>query len=147
MDKLALGWREWVQLPELGIDWIKAKIDSGARTSALHADDIRVFGRGGRMMVAFIVHPRQRSLKPAVELSVPLLGERRIRSSNGETELRPVIETRIRAGAIDWPIEMTLTRRDCMGFRMLLGRQALRGHVVIDPGRSYLAPRPPRRKK
>lgn len=136
--KTAMGWREWVRLPDLGVRLVKAKIDTGARTSALHADDIRFTSRGGRRLVHFRIHPKQRSARGAVEATAPLVDLRRVRSSNGTTEVRPVIRTRVDVGGSEWVIELTLTRRDLMGFRMLLGRQALRGHAIVDPGRSFL---------
>lgn len=136
--KTVVGWREWLRLPELGVGLIKAKVDTGARTSALHAENIRFIRRGARRLVRFTVHPRQRSTKLAVEAVAPLIGERTVTSSSGESEIRPVIRTSVNLGGDEWPIEITLTRRDVMGFRMLLGREALRGHTIVDPGRSYL---------
>lgn len=135
---LQIGWREWVRLPDLGVNLIKAKVDTGARTSALHAEDVRFLVRAGRRMVRFTLHPKQRNRRTAVTATAPVVDERIVRSSNGEQELRPVIETTIDIGGHEWPIELTLTRRDVMGFRMLLGRQALRRQVIIDPGRSFL---------
>ena len=143
---LVVGWREWVRLPELGVDLIKAKVDTGATTSALHAEDVHIVRRGDRRVVHFTVHPRQRSKKIEVTASATLVEERSVTSSSGETEVRPVIETTVNVGGLVWPIEITLTRRDAMGFRMLLGRQALRGHAVVDPGRSYVTRRVVRKK-
>lgn len=145
-EKAVIGWREWLRLPQLGVDLIKAKVDTGARTSALHADDIRIVRRGGRRFVRFTVHPKQRSRRVAVEAIAPLVAERRVRSSSGDSEVRPVIVTRVNVGGDEWPIEISLTRRDVMGFRMLLGRQALRGHTVVDPGRSYVTRKVTRKK-
>jgi hypothetical protein len=139
-----LGWREWAGLPELGVQWIKAKLDTGARTSALHAFELERFQRDGTAMVRFEVHPRQRSRGGAVRVEQPVVDERWVRNSGGQRELRPVIETTVAIGERSWPIELTLTRRDEMGFRMLLGRQALRRRVLVDSGRSYRAGRPPR---
>ncbi|MDF1561835.1 MAG: RimK/LysX family protein [Deltaproteobacteria bacterium] len=136
--KVLIGWREWVELPSLGIERIKAKIDTGARTSALHADVVRTYHRAGRCFVTFRVHPTQRSLSPELEVHAEMIDERQVRSSSGKAELRPVILTTLQLGEERWPIEITLTRRDLMGFRMLLGRQALRRRVRIDPGRSFL---------
>ncbi len=137
-DKLLVGWREWLGLPDLGIDRIKVKLDTAARTSALHATVVRRFRRGGKRMVRFRVHPIQKSRKETVLATAPLIGERAVRSSNGMREIRPVILTTARLGSQVWPIEVTLTSRDEMGFRMLLGRQAMRGHLIVDPGRSFL---------
>jgi hypothetical protein len=136
-----LGWREWASLPELGVEAIKAKLDTGARTSALHAFDLERFDRDDTEMVRFQIHPHQRSAEGAVTVECPLVDERWVRNSGGQRELRPVIETTVRIGARAWPIELTLTRRDAMGFRMLLGRQALRKRALVDPGRSYRAGR------
>lgn len=138
--KLLLGWREWLALPELEIDAIKAKVDTGARTSALHADDIRIIRRGGEKRVRFRVAPLQSTR--AREVEAPFAGFRRVRSSSGALEERPVITTEVVVGEERWPIEITLTARDMMGFRMLLGRQALRRRARVDPDRSFLT-RPP----
>jgi hypothetical protein len=143
---VTVGWREWLRLPELGVEWIKAKVDTGARTSALHAENVRIVRRGGQRWVRFTVHPMQRSKRLRVEAVAKLVGKRRVTSSSGSQELRPVIVTRVHVGSEEWPIEITLTQRDVMGFRMLLGRQALRGHVVVDPGRSYLTRKAIRKK-
>lgn len=139
-----LGWREWVGLPELGVDAIKVKLDTGARTSSLHAFDIERFDRDGTPMARFEIHPRQRSGADAIQVEVEVVDERLVRDSGGRQELRPVIETEIQVGDETWPIELTLTRRDEMGFRMLLGRQALRKRAVVDPGSSFRAGRQPK---
>jgi hypothetical protein len=145
--KIVIGWREWLRLPELGVHRIKAKVDTGARTSALHAENVRYVRRRGERWVRFTVHPFQRTHAGAVEAAAPLVEERRVRSSSGVQELRPVVETLVVIGEREWPIELTLTRRDVMGFRMLLGRQALRRFAVVDPGRSFLTRKPIRKKK
>lgn len=142
-----LGWREWVRLPDLGEFRTKAKLDSGARTSCLHAFDLVRFEKDGEEWVQFEIHPLQRRAEPAVVVTAPVYDERRIRSSNGKVEQRPVIRTNLLVGGVHWPIEITLTRRDEMGYRMLLGREALRGRALIDTGRSYLSGRVPRKKK
>jgi len=134
-----LGWREWARLPDLGVDSIKVKLDTGARTSSLHAFDLRHFTRAGQPMVRFEVHPVQRSAEGAVEVEASVVDERWVRNSGGVRELRPVIETTVSIGGRAWPIELTLTRRDEMGFRMLLGRQALKRKALVDPGRSFRA--------
>lgn len=132
-----IGWREWVSLPELGIPGIKAKIDTGARTSALHAYRIRPVELHGRLWVEFFLHPIQRQKEPEVFCRAAVRDLRDITSSNAARETRYVIETRARFGPIERTIQLTLTNRDEMGFRMLLGREALRGVCLIDPKRSY----------
>jgi hypothetical protein len=141
VSPLTLGWREWVALPDLGVPWIKVKVDTGARSSALHAFDLERVRTSGEERVAFVVHPFQRDTSRTVRAEGRLIDERVVRNSGGGEELRPVIATQIELFGQRWPIELTLTRRDVMGFRMLLGRQALRGRALIDPGRSYLAGR------
>lgn len=136
-----LGWREWVRFPDLGIEHIKAKVDTGARTSALHAFDLREIERDGAAYAAFEIHPEQRRSRPSLPVELPIAGRRRVRDSGGRVEERPVVELLIELGGERWPIEVTLTRRDLMGFRMLLGRQAVRGRFVVDPGSSYKAGR------
>jgi hypothetical protein len=135
---IIVGWREFLSLPDLGVPRIKAKIDTGARTSVLHAENVRYVRKGGRRMVRFTVLPKQRTEAGAVDAIAPFIEERMVRSSNGESERRPVIQTTLRLRDDEWPIELTLTRRDVMGFRMLLGRAALRGRALIDPGHSFL---------
>lgn len=141
-----IGWREWVTLPDLGVTLVKAKIDTGARSSALHAFDVEVRRRGNAQHVFFSVHPLQRDDRSIVRCSAPLADERWVTSSNGKREMRPVIRTRV--GIVDaiLDIELTLTSRDEMGFRMLLGREAIRGRYLVDPGRSFLARRKPVKK-
>ncbi len=145
-DKLLIGWREWVALPELSIPHIKAKIDTGARTSALHAFELHEFQRDGQDWVRFRVHPLQRTSEPEIECEVPIIDRRTVTDSGGHQEVRIVIETPVRMGGTQWPIEMTLTARDDMKFRMLLGRTAMRGRLVVDPETSFLTGRPKRKK-
>ena len=137
-----IGWREWIALPGLGIDRIKVKIDTGARSASLHAYDIQRFRRKGVRMVRFRVHPIQRDFRTVVDAEAELIGERKVRSSTGIQTLRPVITTEMELMGRRRVIEVTLTRRDTMGFRMLLGRQAVQGHFLVDPARSYLAASP-----
>ncbi|MGF1596303.1 MAG: ATP-dependent zinc protease [Acidimicrobiales bacterium] len=136
--KTSIGWREWASLPELGVDAVKVKVDTGARTSALHAFRLRHHTVDGRPWVRFEIHPAQHRRHGLVVADAPVLCWRRVRSSNGEVQNRPVILTEIAIGDHHWPIEVTLTDRDEMGFRMLLGRAAVRRRFLVDPGRSYL---------
>ena len=137
-DLAVMGWREWLSLPELGIARIKAKVDTGARTSALHAFDLEPFDADGESWMRFRVHPIQRDRETTVTAQGRLVDEREVRSSSGKATLRPVVRTLVTLGEHRWPIELTLVRRDLMGFRMLLGRQAVRNRFLVDPGRSYL---------
>jgi hypothetical protein len=141
-----VGWREWLALPDLGVRAIKAKLDTGARTSSLHVFDISPFRRGGREWVRFSIHPLQRDTQRTVRTEAPVLEYRRVKSSSGQATLRPVVETTAILMGQEWPIEVTLANRDAMGFRMLLGRQAVRRRFWVDPGRSYYAGRPKRKK-
>lgn len=134
-----IGWREWVALPELGVDRIKAKVDTGARSSSLHAFEIERFRRKGVSMVRFTVHPVQRTSRGTVRAEAEVVDQRKVKTSSGVESLRWVIMPEVELMGQRWPIEITLTRRDAMGFRMLLGRQAIRGHFLVDPGRSFLA--------
>ena len=138
-----VGWREWIGLPELGIDWIKAKVDSGARSSCLHAYQIETFREAGKTFVRFCVHPVQRNRSKTVQAVAPLLEYRLVKSSTGHLTRRPVIVTKVQLLGRSYDVELTLASRDAMGFRMLLGRQAVRGSCVIDGGRSYLSGLPP----
>lgn len=133
-----IGWREWIVLPEIGITRIKAKIDTGARSSALHAFDIKTFEIDGKPMVKFKVNPKQRDTNLIVIAEAELIDKRNIRSSSGEAELRPVILTEVNLMNKKWTIELTLTNREFMGFRMLLGRQAVQKNFLINPSKSYL---------
>ncbi|MBE9127317.1 MULTISPECIES: ATP-dependent zinc protease [unclassified Coleofasciculus] len=135
---LIIGWRERITLPELGITDIKAKIDTGARSSALHAFDVETFQRNGKMIVRFKVHPYQRDTHRTVTAEAELLEQRQVRNSGGHSQLRPVIQTMVELNGRRWQIELTLTNRDVMGFRMLLGRQAVRKRFLVDAGRSFL---------
>jgi hypothetical protein len=135
---LIIGWREYLSLPKLGISNIKAKIDTGARSSALHAFEIEHFEEGETSKVRFKVHPQQRNSHLTVVAEAELLEQREVRNSGGQAQLRPVIRTIVELGGQQWPIELTLTNRDVMGFRMLLGREAVRRRFLVDAGHSYV---------
>lgn len=145
-EKMPVGWREWIALPGLGIGAIKVKIDTGARSSSLHAFDVETFERDGAAWVRFVVHPWQRDCTTTVRAEAPVHEFRHIRSSSGHLTHRPVILAEVELDGRRWPIELTLASRDEMGFRMLLGREAVRGRFVVDPGRSYMASQRPASK-
>ena len=131
---LKIGWREWVGLPDLGVGAIKAKIDTGARTSALHAYQIEPFRRGGALWLRFKLHPIQRSEASKVTCEARAIDERTVRNSGGGVERRYIVKTMLKLGEQAWSIELALANRDQMGFRMLLGRTALEGRALIEPG-------------
>ena len=133
-----IGWREWVMLPEFGITSIKAKIDTGARSSSIHAVNIEQFEVDGLSKVRFHIAPVQHDDGQRVQVEAKLLCQRSVTDSGGHREKRPVILAVVSLGGNPWPIELTLTNRDVMGFRMLLGRQAIRGRFLVDPGHSFL---------
>lgn len=142
---VVVGWREWVGLPEAMTPWIKAKIDTGARTSALHAFGIeRYTGADGAARVWFEVHPWQASAADARTVDLPVADLRAVRSSNGEVQERVVVMMPLRLAGRTVDAEVTLTHRDEMGFRMLVGRTALAQGFLVDPGASYLGGQPPR---
>lgn len=134
-----VGWREWVALPQLGIDEVKAKVDTGASTSSIHAIHIKRFQEDGRARVRFEVHPLQKRTDVTVSCVADIYDERFVTSSTGHREKRIVIRTPILVAGVEWPIELTLANRDTMGFRMLLGRSAMAGRMLVDPSASYLA--------
>ena len=141
-NKVSLGWREWIALPELDIKRIKAKVDTGARTSCLHTFRTEPYTQDGERRVRFWVHPVQNDMHQVVECDAKVLDERDVSDSGGHKELRLMVETTLVLGDQSWPIEMTLTNRDSMQFRMLLGRTAMAGRAVIHPEASYLAGEP-----
>jgi ribosomal protein S6--L-glutamate ligase len=135
MQKLApltVGWKEWISLPQLGLPAVKAKMDTGARTSSIHAEEMHSFTRDGIAYLRFVVHPLQRK-KLAVCCEAPLVDERSVKSSSGHREQRPVIRTSLSLGGREWVIDLNLTDRGSMGSRMLIGREAMQGYLIIDP--------------
>jgi len=135
--KTIIGWREWVGLPDLGVSLIKAKIDTGAKTSALHAFEPEVFQKGDERWVRFKVHPVQGSDEAAIPCAARVAGEREVTSSNGQKEMRLFITTRLRIGPYKIPVELSLTNRDELGFRVLIGRVVMKKRFLVDSGRSF----------
>lgn len=135
-----IGWRERVSLPDFGVSRIRAKIDTGAQTSSLHASRPRFTQQDDGEWITFELYPRRRSRRDSVRISAKVIEHRWVRSSNGQRELRPVIETKLHLGEEIWEAEFTLTDRNNMSYRMILGRLALRGRFTVDSGRSYLLP-------
>jgi hypothetical protein len=146
-DLLTLGWREWVGLPDLGIPQIKAKVDTGARTSAIHAFNLRPFLEDGVQRIEFHLHPRQRDVKTVLVCITDVIDQRMVMDSGGHKEERWVIGSRLTIGIHSWPIELTLTPRDDMRFRMLIGRHALKKRALVDPTSSYLLGKRIKKKK
>lgn len=145
-SKTVLGWREWLKLPELEIPKIKAKLDTGARTSALHVFMLEPYQENSIRRVRFGVHPLQQSTDIEIISDAAVFDRRRITDSGGHVEVRYVIQTIIEIGGIVFPAEMTLTNRTGMRFRMLLGRSAIQGRFLVDPAKSYITGRPLRKK-
>ena len=141
MKPLILGRREWVALPDLGLFAIKAKVDTGARTSALHAEQIETIGSASAPRARFLVRPLLEEPELAIWCEADLLGERDVTSWSGERECRCIISSSLRVGGRSWPIELGLTNRDGLAHRMLLGRQAIQPGTLVDPARSFLLPK------
>lgn len=141
-EHTVVGWREWVRLPSVGVDWIKAKVDTGARTSSLHAFDLMVLDDGAR--VRFAIHPWQRGSRDEAVVELPVHDVRSVRSSSGHAEDRYVVRLPLVLGGRSVDAEVTLTGRDEMGFRMLIGREALVQGFLVDPALSYAGGRPER---
>lgn len=143
-SSIVAGWREWVSLPGAGVPWIKAKLDTGARSSSVHAYDVTLTGEGPSERVRFRLQPWQESREDAVVVECPIHDRRHVRSSSGHVEERIVVIMRIALLGREIETEMTLSNRDEMGFRMLIGRQALRQGFLVDPAKSFLGGRAPR---
>ena len=142
MKRQIIGWREWLALPELGIARIKAKIDTGARTSALHTFSIEAMTVSGRSKVRFGIHPFQNRTDMEKYCTADVVDERWVTDSGGHKEKRLVIVTTVQFGPESWPIEITLTNRETMRFRMLLGRAAMKRRFTVNPDKSYLLSTP-----
>nr|WP_319532630.1 30S ribosomal protein S6--L-glutamate ligase [uncultured Cohaesibacter sp.] len=140
-DVFSLGWEEWISLPDLGLPALKVKVDTGARTSSLHAAAIEPFGSEDAPQVRFLLHPDPDNPNLEIVCSAPVKDRRNVTSSNGESELRYVIETAIRIGERSWPIELTLANRENMAYRMLLGRTAITDDMIVDPNSGFLQPK------
>mgnify|MGYP002623326450 CR=1 FL=1 len=142
-----IGWREWVSLPELGVEAIQAKVDTGADSSSLHAFNQERFQRDGVEWIRFEIHPKKRARKPVIECEAPVVMERKVRNPGGRSELRPVISTAVVVNGVQIRALINLTERDEMTFRMLIGRRTMRGKFVVNPGRSYLGAKPEPKKQ
>lgn len=137
-QKKIIGSEEWIRIPELNIPAVKARIDSGAKTSTLHAYNMQTFEDNGKEYVRFDVHPVQHNRRISVRCKAELVGRRVIKSSSGDRQRRYVIKTPITLGGETWDIEVTLTNRDNMGYRMLIGREAMRGRYIVDPEQKFI---------
>ena len=136
-QRAVIGWREWAAFPDLGVERINAKIDTGAKSSAIHALKVREIDIDGEAHAAFFLHPLQGRGKPQIACCEPIVDRRVIRSSNGQEEARLVIRTRLAMGDRVWKIELTLADRDAMGYRLLIGRDALGRKYLVNPAASY----------
>ena len=138
-DPIIIGWREWLSLPQLGLNRIKAKVDTGARTSAIHAFSVEEFEQEQQLWVRFGVHPNQGDTDTIKWCEAIVIDQRNVTDSGGHTEKRYVIQTEVSLGNQQWPIEVTLTNRDNMMFRMLLGRTAMTaGNLIVNPAMSFM---------
>ena len=142
-----IGWREWIGLPDLGIRRLKAKVDSGARSSSLHGSNFELFEEDGQRFVRFQVHPYHRKPEKTRTAVARLIDVREVRSSSGVASKRLVIATQVQLMGKTWEVELTLAERGSMGFRMLLGREAIRGRFLIDSGQSYYGGIPAKKRK
>ena len=135
--KAVIGSEEWCAFPELGLPAIKARIDSGAKTSSIHAFNVQTFRRDGQLWVTFEVHPLQNDRRTSIRCERPVIDKRSVKSSSGYSETRYVVSVPLKLGDEYWDIELTLANRDSMGYRMLLGREAMTGRFLIDPASSF----------
>jgi len=137
-SKLKIGALELCELPELGIKDLHIRVDTGAATSSLHVDNIEEFSRGGKNWVSFDLHPDIHNVDQVVQTTVRIKGRKKVKSSSADTEKRVVITTMFSLGGQQWPIKLTLTDRSEMTYMMLLGREAMKGRVLVDPEFEYL---------
>ena len=144
--KPIIGWREWISLPDLNVKAIKVKVDSGAKTSALHASSMEFFRKNNKEYVRFVIYPNQKNRHSHLTREVKIHEHRWVTSSNGHRSLRPVIKTNYKIGIYEFSMELTLVNRDIMGFRMLLGRDGFKEHFLLDASHSYLVGKKKRRK-
>jgi hypothetical protein len=143
INRTIVGWREWVALPDLDLPYLKAKIDTGARTSALHAFAVEPYKKSGKLWVRFGIHPHQADSTIEQFCDAQVIDTRMVSDSGGHKEKRYVISTGLKLGNQIWPIEITLTNRDSMRFRMLIGRTAMMNRLIVQPESSYLVGEPP----
>lgn len=136
--KIVIGWQEIISLPQLDIPAIEVKIDTGAKTSSLHAENIKFFNKGGKEYITFDVHPIQKHKEVTIKCQAPIIEKRDVKSSSGCQENRPMIKTNMKIGDYVFEIDLNLTKRDYMKSRMLLGRDAMKGNIIIDPEHKYL---------
>lgn len=137
-DKIVIGSEEWCSFPTLGIPAVKARVDSGAKTSSIHAFNLHKFTRDGERWISFEIHPLQGSRKAVLRCESRIVDRRTVKSSSGSSETRYVIRSMLNFGGQSWPVELTLANRDTMGYRMLLGREAMNGRMLVDPSASFL---------
>lgn len=137
-----IGWREWISFPEWGINNIKVKVDTGAKTSSIHAIELEYFMQDSKQWVRFSINPWQMTSADKIQISAPVNSFKEVKSSSGCIEKRPVVKTAISVSGIRIHVDLTLTNRSDMGFRMLLGRDAMKKHFLIIPGKSYLGGKP-----
>jgi hypothetical protein len=141
-EKIVVGWREFLSLPDLGIDTIKAKVDTGAKTSCLHAFQLEPFDKNGEAWIRFWIHPKQKDVEEVITCEAKIIDERVVRDSGGHEEKRFVIQSTIELDKQRWSVELTLTNRENMAFRMLLGRTAMTNRIIVDPTQSFLVSMP-----
>lgn len=136
--KLTIGSIESCDLPDLGIEQLQIRVDTGAKTSSLHVDNLQKFTQSGKTWVRFDIHPDAYDVDKVIACKAALHDMRSIKSSNGQSETRYVIKTPIQLGKRSWPIEITLTNRSDMSYLMLFGREGMGDKVLVDPSKTFL---------